>query len=313
MDDPAHASLHPVTPETIAAALHQRLGLEVAPSSMSLEFRDWRWVATLPEGLCVYVADTPEHAARLEREARLLRLLQTRVHFAVPRLHQADPGLALQVRGMVPGAQLGGDGRERAFADQPQGARLAEELARVLAQLHGAITIAEGSALGFTRNQSILPGADVLDARLKDRLADPKIATTFAALIERYRAVEVELSDLVLLHGDVWGGNLAVDLATGALNGLFDFGDAGLGDRHLDLMYIHSFGEAFTRRLLEVYSERSKHAVSYQRTALYHAIAAFAALADTDNADGKLLEQRQRWIAEVCNGTIARIALNVGQ
>jgi aminoglycoside phosphotransferase (APT) family kinase protein len=166
--------------------------------------------------------------------------------------------------------------------------------------------LAEASALGFSASQPILPLPDVLAARLKGRIPDSEIRRTFDLLLERYRAVEVDPADIVLVHGDIWGGNLAVDLDTGALNGLFDFADAGLADRHLDLMYIHSFGAAFTERLFASYAERAKCTVSRQRTALYHAIAAFTALADTEESK---LEQRRRWVAEVCAGPIARMAL----
>jgi aminoglycoside phosphotransferase (APT) family kinase protein len=301
--------LNPVTSETVAAALQQCVGMKVAPEAIDLQYRDWRWVAILPECI-VFVADSPAHAARLGRESRLLQLLRPRVHFYLPRIHALDTGFGLAVRGMVSGAQLGGEGRERRFADRPQGARLADELGRALAELHAALSVAELSALGFSTSEAILPRPDVLATRLEGRIPDPKIMKTFDALIESYRGVEADPADIVLVHGDVWGGNLAVDLETGALNGVFDFADAGIADRHLDLMYIHSFGAVFTERLFASYAERSGRTVSPQRTALYHAIAAFAALAETaNNAEDHLLEQRRRWVTAVCDGPVARMAL----
>jgi|AraplaMF_Col_mMF_1032025.scaffolds.fasta_scaffold00117_16 hypothetical protein len=297
--------LSPVTPETVAAALQQHVGMTVAPEAIDLQYRDWRWVAILPDSI-VFIADRPEHAARLRRESRLLQLLGSRVDFHLPRIHAFDPGLGLEVRGRVPGDQLGGDGRERRFADLPQGARLADALGTTLAQLHAAVSVAEASALGFSTGQSILPPPEVLASHLEGRIPDPEFRRAFDALMERYRAHAVDPADIVLVHGDIWGGNLAVDLETGALNGLFDFADAALADRHIDLMYIHSFGAAFTERLFASYAERAKCTVSRQRTALYHAIAAFTALADTEESK---LQQRRRWVAEVCTGPIARMAL----
>lgn len=298
-----------VTPEAVAAALQQLSGIVVAPEAIDLRFRDWRWVAILPESI-VFATDRPEHAARLGRESRLLQLLGPRVPFQVPRIHAFDPDFGLELRGMVPGAQLGGDGRERRFADRPQGERLAEELGRALAQLHQAVSLAEASALGFSTSQPILLPSAILASRLEGRIPDPEVKKTFDALIERYRAVEVDPTDLVLVHGDVWGGNLAVDLQTGALNGLFDFADTGLADRHIDLMYIHSFGAEFTERLFRAYEAKTGAKLSWQRTALYHAISAFSALGDMANkGEDYLLEQRRRWVKEVCGGPVGIMAL----
>ena len=298
------------TPETIAAALREHAGLTIAPESIKLERRSWRWFATLPDDLILFIADNPESAAHLVRESKLLSTLAPRVSFGLPRIHPIDPKLGLQLRTLVPGAQLSGDGRERAFAEQPQGARLADDLACALAEIHQAFTPDEARTLGFSAAEPPLPQADALAARMGNRLTDPKIAATFQHLLERYRTTTPATSDITLVHGDIWGGNLAVDLQTGALNGLYDFADAGLADRHLDLMYIHSFGEAFTERLFAAYEAETGCAISRQRTALYHAIAAFAALADmASKGEDDLLEQRQRWVAAVSNGPIAQTAL----
>jgi aminoglycoside phosphotransferase (APT) family kinase protein len=192
----------------------------------------------------------------------------------------------------------------------PQGVRLAEDLGRALAEIHTAFTAAETRALDCVETEPLLPPPDALAARMGNRLTDPHIARTFAVLIERYRGVKPAPADIGLVHGDIWGGNLAVDLETGALNGLFDFADAGIADRHLDLMYIHSFGPAFAERLFDTYTARTGFAISRQRTALYHAIAAFSALAETvDEGNDRLLEQRHRWVAAVCNGPVARMAI----
>jgi aminoglycoside phosphotransferase len=290
--------------------LHEHAGLTLAPKAIVLERRSWRWFAALPDDRILFITDTPDGAARLEREGKLLTLLAERVSFGLPQLHPIDPVLGLQLRSSVPGAQLSGSGRERAFAAQPQGTRLAEELGHALAELHIAFTTAEAQVLGFDSAAPLLPPPDALAAKMDARLTDPQIAAAFDGLLRRYRTIVADPEDLVLAHGDIWGGNLAVDIETGALNGLFDFADAGLADRHLDLMYIHSFGIAFAERLFRTYEAKTGNTVSQRRTALYHAISAFAALADmADKGEGHLLEQRRRWVAEVCTGPIARMAL----
>jgi len=308
MEDPAPKLLHPITPALISAALHEHAGLTIAPESIKLEHRHGRWFARLKHDLLLFAAETPETAARLSREGNLLRMLAQRVPFAVPRVHDIAPGL--QLRSPVPGSPLAGNGRERDFAEQPQGTRLAAELGKALAHLHGAFTLEEAEGFGFSATEPVLPPADALQEGLLRRPEYLGIAATADRLLARYGETRPAATDIVLVHGDIWGGNLAVDLETGALNGLFDFADAGLADRHLDLMYIHSFGPAFAERVFRAYEEAGSAPVSRHRTALYHAIAAFAALADmADKGEDYLLQQRRRWVAEVCSGPIAQIAL----
>jgi aminoglycoside phosphotransferase (APT) family kinase protein len=303
------AFIDPVTPETVSRALLERAGLAVSPGSIRLERRRRCWIGHLPDDLLVAIPEDAAGAARLFREGRLLELLAARVAVALPRVRPTDDVVGWQIRTRVPGAQIGGDGRERAFAARPQGMRAADELGRALAEIHGAVTVVAAAALGFATIHP-LPDAALLCNRLDGKVPDQLVATTWRKLVERYAALEPPSSDVVLVHGDVWGGNLAVDLASGALNGLFDFDDAGLADRHTDFTYLPSFGLDFTERALSAYERFAGGGVSRQRTALYHAIAAFAALADTrGKGQAYLRRERLEWVSEVCRGPIAALAL----
>jgi hypothetical protein len=304
--------LSPITPETVAAALRDTIGIIIAPEAIALEQSAGCRYARLSQGSLLFVAETPAGAGRLARESKLLHELAKRVHFGLPRFHDL-PDHSLQFRSPVPGAQLGGDGRERAFADSPQGERLARELGRTIGELHNAFSRAELEALGFSTAAPVLPRPEVLRRALVGRIA-PDITALCEALLQRYADTKPDEADIVFVHGDLWAGNIAVDLATGALNGLFDFEDAGLGDRHIDLMYLHSFGDRFVDCAFQAYGDETGRLISKARTALYHAIAALAALASTpEGSDDPLLRQRRRWLRDICEGPIARIALQVSR
>jgi aminoglycoside phosphotransferase (APT) family kinase protein len=188
--------------------------------------------------------------------------------------------------------------------------RLADDLGRALAQLHRALTRAEAEKFG-PANIETLPTADVLRGRLQGTLPDTRTANTFDRLLDLYRDYAPHQADIVLAHGDLWAGNMAVDPETGALNGLFDLDDAGLADRHVDFMYFHSFGDAFTRRALAAYAAEGGKAASWERVAIYHAVAAFAAFADIrGKGDRHMLQRRIDWVRDVCHGPIGGTLLS---
>jgi aminoglycoside phosphotransferase len=296
-----------VTPESVSAALRSRAGLNIPPSELRLEQRHGRWIVRLSGNGLALVADNPSAAARLAREAKLLRLLGSRVSFGLPSIQYDGPGL--QVRTLVPGAQVGGEGREPGFAARPQAMRLANDLGSALAQLHRALTRKEAEEFG-PANIDGLPTAGALHARLEGKLPDPATANAFNRLLDLYSAYEPREDDIVLAHGDLWGGNMAVDPDTGALKGLFDLDDTGLADRHVDFMYFHSFGDAFTRRALASYAAEGGGSASWEQVAIYHAVAAFAALADIrGKGENHLLQRRLDWVRDVCHGPIGTTLL----
>ena len=141
-------------------------------------------------------------------------------------------------------------------------------------------------------------------------MPDPLTANALDRLLDLYGDGTPPAQDLVLAHGDLWGGNMAVDPETGELMGLFDFDESGLADRHVDFMYFHSFGDEFVRRALAAYATRSGRDASWERVAIYHAVAAFAALADVrGKGENYLLQRRLDWVRDVCRGPIGTTLL----
>lgn len=302
---------HPITPESVSRVLSDLAGMAVPPELIELERRAWRWIAHLPGDLIAWVPADIGGAERLAREGRLLQFLAGKVSFGLPSVYYFDPDLRLQVRRKIPGAQLGGGGKEPDFGALSQGLRLGDHLGRALGEFHRAVSPAEATKLGFEA-RNLLPEADELHSRLKGKLPDRQIAGTFERLLDAYRACKPPSHDIVLIHGDVWGGNMAVDLDSGALNGLFDFDDACIADRHFDFMYAHSFGEGFRERAFTAYAQAAGAKLSARRTALYHAVSAFAALADTRNkGQTYMLAERKMWVESVCRGPVSELALSV--
>lgn len=284
-----------ITEEKVALSLQKEFGIRLAPDTIRLERRSWRWVAYLPSNLLAYIADTAEAAQRLAREHAVLNLLNDRVSFSTPVVEFSSSDDWLQVRRKIPGVQVGG-GPEKRIGNSSIGPRLASDLGRAFAELHQAINLEECGALGIGRGGA-LPSPDELEGRLSGRLAERNVANALKSVLTHYRKLEIPPRDLVFTHGDPWGGNFAVNPKTGALNGLFDFDEMTTDDRNIDLRYLHSFGLEFKSRALTAYAQISGAAPSTNRISLYHLVSAFEALAHAFNlGDESMIARRQRWV-----------------
>jgi len=223
---------------------------------LRLEFRSWRWVAHLPDDLIAYAAVSEEGVARLSRARTILDTLTERVSFSVPLVEHVSADGSVQLCRMVPGIQLGGDGRERRFAQSPLGPRLASDLGSAFAELYAAMRPSEAASLGVPRGDFVAFGRG-LDRRLSNYDLEPAVRHGLDIVLNACRGVAPRHADLAFTHCDPWGGNFAVNPTTGALNGLFDFDDANIDDRNTDLRYLFSFGEDFVARALTTYADVS--------------------------------------------------------
>ncbi len=251
----------------------------------------------------VWIADSSEAAERLRREHAVLDLLQDRVSFGIPEVVFTNADGSLQVRRKIAGVQVGG-GPEPVIGASPRGPQLAKDLGHAFAELHQAVTLDECDALGIGRANN-LPAADWLEEQLSGRLDDLAVIKALELVIGHYRRISVPKQDLVLCHSDPWGGNMAVDEETGALNALFDFEDAAIDDRNMDLRYFASFGDDFKRRALIAYTEVADAPPSTLRIDVYHMVDAFSCLADAlAGDDARMISIRWRWIRAILAGPI---------
>ncbi len=296
-----------VTEDWLARELGDNFAIDVAPSDIQLSFRWWRWIAHLPDDLMVLVADSEEATQRLGRERRVLGRLAERLSVQVPPIIFFSDDDAIQVRRKIAGMQVGG-GPEPEIGASALGVRLADDLGRTFAEIHTAFSEGERRELGLKR-VNILPSADALADMLAGRLDDPRVRDGLDLTLSHYRDVAVPDHDLVVVHGDPWAGNFAVDETTGALNAIFDFEDVGIDDRNMDLRYFSSFGSDFEKRALARYARTAKAEPSPHRILLYHIVSAFEALGHAfEEQDESRIAMRWGWVNHVLNGPIHRLA-----
>ncbi|WP_226578446.1 aminoglycoside phosphotransferase family protein [Acuticoccus sediminis] len=145
--------------------------------------------------------------------------------------------------------------------------RLADEVAAVYVALH-RIPVAEVEEAGIGRVAAWPSAERLFDAAA--RVLDPPLLASVGATLGR---VSVSLPDtMVFGHFDTHGWNMACDTATGRLDGLFDFGDAGLGPRHTDLSYPSFVSPDLTLRVLRRYEARGGRPVDVDHVMDLHTV-----------------------------------------
>src|SRR5262249_14175912 len=160
-----------------------------------------RFLAELPGERLLFVPVDEAGARRLERERRFLSALAPRVSFAVPLPLDAGP---LDVRRRVAG-ETGMQFHWSTIEDPLRAEAFADDLARILAELHSALSIVEITALDEEAGvesyplpvEKLRPLVATLPEEIRDRLE---------SALDRYAALDE--ADPVLSHGDVGTHNL---------------------------------------------------------------------------------------------------------
>jgi hypothetical protein len=93
---------HAPLSELVVCGALREAGLHLSPTQICVEIREDRWLVNLPDGRLAWFPANARGADRLMRERRVLRLLDERCSFQVPRVvFESDQGW--DVRAPVPG------------------------------------------------------------------------------------------------------------------------------------------------------------------------------------------------------------------
>ncbi len=252
--------------------------------------------------LGAWIVRVPKNAAAeaaMRRERRLLAALAGKIHARIPHVERVAPAGSpayFDAYRRIPGEKF----THAAFdALSPEKlARLAGDLGRFLAELHAAIEVEMARELGFLAPPWPLPAARIRAALKPHRDAIP--VATFALIdraLERHAALPAP-ERLVFVHGDLGGHNFTVDHTTGALRGVFDFGDAGIASPQLDFQYLEGYGDAFARAVVRDYEARAQVPIDVEAVHLRHVVnilchVAFAA----EDPVARQLAAKLAWLA----------------
>lgn len=205
----------------------------------------------------------PRHAAAsasLAREAKLLQALHGRLSLPVPEPEWCAGPPPFSRHRKLPGTPL----LQAGYAALPETARhgLAQDLGRFFAELH-ALDPALLRAAGATGIARWLKPDAIL------RQAWPRLAHEDRELAERTLRACAELppdpGGEVYGFFDAHGWNLAFDADRQRLNGIYDFGDSGIGPCHEEFIRTRMIDGDLARRTIAAYEGLAGRALDTAR------------------------------------------------
>jgi hypothetical protein len=267
-----------LTPSRACAALREA-GLDLRPQQIELEEREERWLIRLPDDRMAWFPADEGGKARLATDRRLLRLVVERCRFRVPRLLYESPA-GFDVRAAVPGLCDPVGLYTRIAADRGLARRLGQSLGAILAEQHSRIAAAD--VAGWLPDRVPWPEpVGWIRERLPDVVDDTPLLARIGQVLELHESLAIPAADRALVHGDLGVHNIAVDPATGELQGVFDYDGAAWDDRHLDFRYLvfdHD-GEDLLEAAIAAYEPAAGCRIDRRRVRLYNAISAICYLA----------------------------------
>jgi Ser/Thr protein kinase RdoA (MazF antagonist) len=199
-------------------------------------------------------------AASLRVEASLLAHVRPAVAMPVPDLALVEGPPLFSRHEKISGSHL--VAADYANLVERERVALADALAQFYAQLH-ALDIGTMRAAGAHAVETWLT-PDVIRAR-----AWPLVREPLRPLAERVLDAWEHLPRDP--HGDVYGyfdghgWNMAFDHARGRLNGIYDFGDSGIGAVHREFIYSNFISNDLTSRIVAAYERITRRTLDRAR------------------------------------------------
>jgi len=278
----------------------RRAGIAVDGPRLRVESRNGRILVHLDDDRIAWFPEHPEARVAIENERRLLRLIEKYCRFRAPRILYVDVE-GWDVRAMVLGVAAT-DFLTQVRTDPDGAIRTGAALGRILAEQHTRVPASE---LGWLARIPPWPKSAAI-ANLPKVIEDSRLLARINRALEWWKESTPEVSDAVLVHGDLGPWNLAVSAATGEVQGVFDYGDAVFGDRHQDFKYMQFHRpeeQVMLEAAIETYEEATRVNLDRGRIRFFNAIEAIGFLgfrfghAYNERWCGRTLDEDVEWTA----------------
>lgn len=231
----------------------------------------------------------------LRTEAALLGRIRAGVDMAVPNIALFEEPRLFSRHDKIAGEHLLAADYERLSAAQKQA--LGEVMGWFYAQLH-ALPDAEMVALGAGPVEDWLTPAEIR-AKVVALLARPDLSDFALRTLDEFEVMGPDPHGVTYGYFDGHGWNMAFDHAAGRLNGLYDFGDSGVGPLHQEFIYSNFVSRDLTARIIAAYERESGRMIDRQRVDVLtgvHRLWEWAVLAEHEEHGPDMLASLVRWV-----------------
>lgn len=291
-------SMPTLTADEVALAL-TREGWPYAAADVVIEPRDKRWLARLADGRMAWFPMGDKGRAALDRDRRILRLLEQHCAFRAPRVlwtSRAGWDLRDPVAGVFGPTEL----YHRLQGDADLARRIGSDIGAALAEQHA---ISAAAFQGWLKTEAGWPLPRLALGPMLGRVTgDAALRARIETLLDRYDAFEAATAERVLTHGDLGLHNIVLTEG-GGLAGIFDYDGAAISDAHHDFKYLifDTETEALLDGAVATYEPASGRRVDRAAVRLLNAACAIGFLAFRDGHDadepwcGRTLAEDIRW------------------
>ena len=268
---------------------------ELAGESFILATRGWDSVAVDVGDRLIF--KFPRHeaaAARLRKEARLLAFVRPRLTMPVPDMTLIDGSPLFSRHPKLVGDHLTTD--VYAAVSERGRDRIANQLALFYAELH-ALDRGELAALGAGPIAPWLSIEDIASKALPRLPDDVRSGATEA--LDVYGRLSPDPYGETFGFFDGHGWNLAFDAQNERLNGVYDFGDSGLGGLHQEFVYSSLTCFDLTDRIIAAYETLTGRGLDRRRIELLTGVHGLSELADLPDDPTQVVagvERVLRWL-----------------
>lgn len=236
-----------------------------------------------------------EGEEQFTREAGMLALARQHVSLPIPSIELRSTSRFYSRHEKIPGDHLSGPDYDGLNAVERH--RLATELGRFYAELH-AIPADAALAAGAEVVEEEWPAPDEM-GRLLAAYLERDLLKKAEQAIAAWAALPPDPHGAIFGFFDGHGWNMAFDLQARRLNGLYDFGDAGVGPCHQDFIYSGFVSDDLTRRVIDAYELQTGRRIDRERVALEDGMLRLAELAEDGDHEvhAELIRRRARaWL-----------------
>lgn len=184
----------------------------------------------------------------LERERLLLDRLRNHISLSIPYYEFMGSNTAFVGYRKIPGEALHTNTYLRLSENARQG--IADTLALFLTQMHQAISLNEARSIGYEEYKIPI---ESIESSFIDELPSGNLKRMVSEALTYFKEHPYK-EPFVLLHNDFNGDNIAFDLNTEKVTGVFDFSDAAIGHYSMEIGKLFRVHSDLARRTLKAYA-----------------------------------------------------------